>query len=89
MMNIIQRDIGILLKSIHDLNLDLAKFNGEIYFFEMSYVDVFEKIKSNFQIEQIVSYQEIGLKNSWKCDKSLKNGVITQIYNGLNYPIVG
>ena len=29
--------------------------------FEMSYVDVFKKIKTNFQIEQIVSYQEIGL----------------------------
>ena len=30
------------------------------------------KNKTNFQIEQIVSYQEIGLKNSWECDKSLK-----------------
>ena len=73
MMNIIQeRHWNFVKESIHDLNLDLAKFNGEIYFFEMSYVDVFKKIKSNFQIEQIVSYQEIGLKNSWECDKSLK-----------------
>ena len=67
-----ERHWNFVKESIHDLNLDLAKFNGEIYFFEMSYVDVFKKIKTNFQIEQIVSYQEIGLKNSWECDKSLK-----------------
>ena len=55
----------------------------------MSYVDVFKKIKAHFQIEEIVSYQEIGLKNSWECDKSLKKWCIIQIYNGLNCLIVG
>lgn len=65
------RHMQFVYHSIKALNKSLVPFNREVAIFYGNALDVFEYLKTNFQLSTIYSYQESGTKATWLRDKSI------------------
>ena len=67
-----ERHWRFVYQSIVELNNQLARFNACVYIFNLNMNDLLESIKTQFEIVNIFSHQEIGLNNTFERDKAIK-----------------
>ncbi|MDA9003639.1 DNA photolyase family protein [Flavobacteriales bacterium] len=65
------RHMQFVYHSIKALNKSLIPFNREVTTFYGNALDVFEYLKTNFELSTIYSYQESGTKATWLRDKNI------------------
>ena len=66
------RHLSFIYQSIIDINKKLSKYNKEVQIFYGNSKDVFIQLFSSFEVNNIFSYQESGVKISWERDKAIK-----------------
>ena len=66
------RHLSFIYHSIIDINKKLSKYNKEVQIFYGNSKDVFIQLFSSFEVNNIFSYQESGVKISWERDKAIK-----------------
>lgn len=67
-----ERHWRFVYQSIVELNKQLARFNACVYIFNLNMSDLLESLKTQFEIVNIFSHQEIGLNNTFERDKAIK-----------------
>ena len=67
------RHLQFIFDSIIDINSKLSEFNKEVEMFYGSSFKIFDDLLSQFKIENIYSYQESGIKSTWKRDLKIKS----------------
>ncbi|MBE0420485.1 deoxyribodipyrimidine photo-lyase [Pseudoalteromonas nigrifaciens] len=67
-----ERHWRFVYQSIVELNNQLTCFNACIYIFNLNMGDLLESLKTQFEIVNIFSHQEIGLNNTFERDKAIK-----------------
>mgnify|MGYP001189754408 FL=1 len=67
------RHLQFIFDSIIDVNSKLSKFNKEVEIFYGSSIKIFKDLNAQFQIVNIFSYQESGIKPSWDRDLKIKS----------------
>ena len=65
------RHMQFVYHSIKALNKSLIPVNREVTTFYGNALDVFEYLKTNFELSTIYSYQESGTKTTWHRDKNI------------------
>ena len=66
------RHLSFIYQSIIDINKKLSKYNKEVQIFYGNSKDIFIQLFSSFNVNNIFSYQESGVKISWERDKAIK-----------------
>ena len=79
------RHLQFIYHAIDDINSQLLKFNREVIIFHAESIEVFNYLHAQFDINQVFSYQESGVRATWNRDieiaKHLKiNGSIWHQY---------
>lgn len=67
-----ERHWRFVYQSIVELNNQLTRFNACVYIFNLNMGDLLESLKTQFEIVNIFSHQEIGLNNTFERDKAIK-----------------
>ena len=67
------RHLQFIYHSIIDINRKLSAYNKEVEIFYGKSENVFKELQSKFDIENIYSYRESGIKLSWERDIIIKN----------------
>jgi len=68
-----ERHLGFIYNSLIDINKKLSSFNKEVEILYGPSLDIFQYLLSQYKIENIFSYQESGIKQSWQRDIKVKN----------------
>ena len=66
------RHLGFIYNSLIDINKKLSSFNKEVEILLGPSLDIFKYLHSQYKIENIFSYQESGIKQSWQRDIKVK-----------------
>ena len=66
------RHLGFIYNSLIDINKKLSSFNKEVKILYGPSLDIFQCLLSQYKIENIFSYQESGIKQSWQRDIKVK-----------------
>lgn len=66
-----ERHWRFVWQSLQDINQQLARFNGQVYIFDLPIIDLLQALHQQFEIKNIYSHQEIGLHNSFERDKAV------------------
>ena len=67
------RHLQFIYHSIIDINRKLSAYNKEVEIFYGKSENVFKELQSKFDIQNIYSYRESGIKLSWERDIIVKN----------------
>ena len=67
------RHLQFIYHSIIDINRKLSDYNKEVEIFYGKSENVFKELQSKFDIQNIYSYRESGIKLSWERDIIVKN----------------
>ena len=67
------RHLQFIYHSIIDINRKLSAYNKEVKIFYGKSENVFKELQSKFDIQNIYSYRESGIKLSWERDIIVKN----------------
>ena len=67
------RHLNFVYHSIKDINKKLSKVNKEVQIFYGDSKEIFNQLFSSFEVINIFSYQESGVKISWERDKAVKD----------------
>jgi len=67
------RHLNFVYHSIKDINKKLSKVNKEVQIFYGDSKEIFNQLFSSFEVNNIFSYQESGVKISWERDKAVKD----------------
>ncbi len=67
------RHLGFIYNSLIDINKKLSSFNKEVEILYGPSLDIFKYLISQYKIENIFSYQESGIKESWQRDVKVRN----------------
>ena len=67
------RHLGFIYNSLIDINKKLSSFNKEVEILYGPSLDIFKYLISQYKIENIFSYQESGIKQSWQRDIKVRN----------------
>ena len=67
------RHLQFIYHSIIDINRKLSAYNKEVKIFYGKSENVFKELQSKFDIQNIYSYRESGIKLSWERDIRVKN----------------
>ena len=67
------RHLQFIYHSIIDINRKLSAYNKEVEIFYGKSENVFKELQSKFDIQNIYSYRESGIKLSWERDIIIKN----------------
>ena len=67
------RHLQFIYHSIIDINRKLSAYNKEVEIFYGESENVFKELQSKFDIQNIYSYRESGIKLSWERDIIVKN----------------
>ena len=62
------RHLGFIYNSLIDINKKLSSFNKEVEILYGPSLDIFKYLITQYKIENIFSYQESGIKESWQRD---------------------
>lgn len=76
-------------ESICKMNLELKKFNRQVLIFYGNSIDVFKFISKKYELKNIFSHQETGIKITWKRDKSIKNFCVNKKIKWLEFETQG
>ena len=76
------RHIQFILESINDMNAKLSRFEAKVEILEGNAAQIFEALRENFQICNVFSHKETGVKWTFERDKSLKKYFAE---NGINW----
>lgn len=66
------RHLKFVYHSILEMNAILKSSRHSVHSFHSELVDVFDHLRSKFQIKKVFSYQESGIKITWDRDKRIK-----------------
>jgi len=66
-----KRHFRFILQSLEDLNHRLSKINAKILIVKSNALDAFEKLNDLFDIQQVFSMEETGIKVTYDRDKAL------------------
>lgn len=95
-----KRHLQFIYHSIIDLNNQLKKYKREVITFNCEAQEAFELLKSTYDIQNIFSYQESGIRKTWDRDKQIeafcnknkikwkeyqRDGVVRGIKNRVNW----
>ena len=67
------RHLGFIYNSLIDINKKLSSFNKEVEILYGPSLDIFKYLISQYKVENIFSYQESGIKQSWQRDIKVRN----------------
>ena len=67
------RHLQFIYHSIIDINRKLSAYNKEVEIFYGKSENIFKELQNKFNIENIYSYRESGIKLSWERDIIIKN----------------
>jgi len=67
------RHLGFIYNSLIDINKKLSSFNKEVEILYGPSLDIFKYLISQYKIENIFSYQESGIKQSWQRDIKVRS----------------
>ena len=65
------RHLSFIYHSIKDINKKLSKYNKEVQILYGDSKDIFSQLFSSFEVNNIFSYQQSGIKISWERDKAI------------------
>jgi deoxyribodipyrimidine photo-lyase len=78
-----ERHWRFVYQSITEINSQLARFNATLYAFKQDMLSLLATLNETYQIVNIFSHQEIGLKNTFQRDKVIANWCKSQQINWL------
>jgi len=67
-----ERHLRFIYQSIFDVDSKLARFNKKVTVFYAEAVEALSFIFKHFEVQQMFSYQESGIKITWDRDKAVK-----------------
>jgi deoxyribodipyrimidine photo-lyase len=62
------RHLQFIYHSLIEMNNSLRKFNREVIIYNEESIDVFKELAKKFELQNVFSYQETGILNTWKRD---------------------
>jgi deoxyribodipyrimidine photo-lyase len=65
------RHLQFCYHAVKDINKCLAQYNRQVHLFFGEAVTVFEYLNHQFKINQVLSYQESGTRNTWERDRQV------------------
>ncbi|MFT5887068.1 MAG: deoxyribodipyrimidine photo-lyase, partial [Arcticibacterium sp.] len=65
------RHLQFIYHAIQAINKKLATYNRNVIIFHAEAIEVFNYLSSEFDINQVFSYQESGIRTTWKRDKQV------------------
>jgi deoxyribodipyrimidine photo-lyase len=65
------RHLQFIYHAIQAINKELSVFNRKIIIFHAEAIEVFNYLSLEFDIDQVFSYQESGIRNTWNRDKQV------------------
>lgn len=66
------RHIQFQYQSVLQMNQKLAAFNRHVQLFYGEFIDVLSSITKNYEVKQMLSYRESGIRLTWNRDKAVK-----------------
>lgn len=72
------RHLQFIYHSICEMNRKLQPVNRQVLIFHAEATEVFEYLTKEFVVNQVFSYQESGIRQSWKRDKTIAKLLATQ-----------
>ena len=66
-----ERHWNFVWQSIEDLNQKLEAYEGQLYAFHLEVKDLFELLRTRFEVKSVFSYRETGLNVTYQRDKLL------------------
>ena len=66
------RHLGFIFNSLKDINRKLSSYNKEVKVLYGPSLKIFKSLLNQYKIENIFSYQESGIKQSWQRDIRVK-----------------
>ncbi len=66
-----KRHLQFIWHSIKDMNNELAQFNRSVQIFYGKSLDIFKFLLERYEIENVFSYQESGVLDTWKRDLAI------------------
>ena len=78
-----------IYESIYKMNMVLKKFNREVITLYGKSIDIFKFILTQFEVKNILTHQETGIKITWERDKLIKRFCTDQKINWLDFETQG
>ena len=79
------RHLGFIYNSLIYINKKLSSFNKQVEILYGPSLDIFKYLLSQYKIENIFSYQESGIKQSWQRDIKVKNFCNENLINWIEF----
>ena len=79
------RHLEFIYNSLIDMNKKLSSFNKKVEILYGPSLDIFQYLLSQYKIENIFSYQESGIKQSWQRDIKVRNFCNDNLINWIEF----